>query len=95
MIGPEVSFYFETSQHDLASNSELIAYPNPAIDFISFKNITISKGQLNIYNADGKLNFNTVIHDNENIDISFLESGMFIYELLVDGQKYVGRFVTS
>lgn len=76
-----------------AANTKLSVYPNPATDVL---NISLSNGTaietVNIYNISGKLVNNTKLNGNQ-IDISQLNSGVYMVEVLTANGSFKTKFV--
>lgn len=76
-----------------ATNTTLSVYPNPATDVL---NISLSNGTtietVNIYNISGKLVNNTKLNGNQ-IDISQLNSGVYMVEVLTANGSFKTKFV--
>lgn len=75
------------------SSTNLSVYPNPATDVL---NISLSNGTtietVNIYNVSGKLVNNTKLNGNQ-IDISQLNNGVYMVELLTANGSFKTKFV--
>jgi len=65
-----------TRLNNIEENS-LSIYPNPAIDFITIIT-TENKYRVNIYNTDGILLFSQDVKGNKLINISSLQSGIYV-----------------
>ena len=74
-------------------NTTLSVYPNPATDVL---NISLSNGTsietVNIYNVSGKLVNNTKLNGNQ-IDISQLNNGVYMVEVLTANGTFKTKFV--
>jgi len=72
---------------DIEDEVDLLVYPNPAVDqiFIEFSNAAIVQ-EISIYNQLGQ-NLLQIKHYSNYIDVSFLEPGTYIIELVTDKTK--------
>jgi len=86
----------QLSTKDFENNSfDFQFYPNPTNQMI---NVRIEKGDysINIYSADGKIvlsNSEELISGLKILDVSFLENGMYYFELIRGNQKSVKKFI--
>ncbi|MDO5759753.1 MAG: T9SS type A sorting domain-containing protein [Bacteroidota bacterium] len=80
--------YFKNtlSLNDLSIENEIFVYPNPAKDYLKIFDNSPSKKQISLYSLDGKLILQSSVVNNESVDISFLEKG--IYLLKCNGQTF-------
>jgi hypothetical protein len=62
---------------DTNGNSKVLLYPNPAQEFIKFSGIDKSS-QYNIYNILGSKIASGIISDNEALEISLLDKGLYL-----------------
>ena len=67
----------------LEDENRISLYPNPAVDFIFFKNLKSENNRVSIYTVSGILVFTTLLKS-EIMDISNLNKGMYI--LKIDNQ---------
>jgi len=76
------------------NNLDLNIYPNPAIDNIAI-NIrqNNSKITVNIYNLLGELQYNSLLENNTNVDISNLANGVYIIEVINDEEIKKAKFI--
>ncbi|MGB3841667.1 MAG: T9SS type A sorting domain-containing protein [Bacteroidales bacterium] len=82
-----VAFYIatpvNTENFDLCNNYSL--YPNPSSGKIYLKKSFTNEAIITIYNPYGIKVYESLIENNE-IDISMLSDGLYIYRILVDGE---------
>lgn len=67
----------------LNDENRISLYPNPAVNFISFKNFKSENSKVCIYSTSGILVFTTILQS-ETLDISNLNKGIYI--LKIDNQ---------
>jgi len=87
------------SEHDLVSTQEkqstenIKVYPNPASNYInvSFANNTKDAILFNLFNIQGQIVLSKTIKNNEQINISNLPKGMYLYNILVNGDVFSGK----
>ena len=73
--------------------SKIKIFPNPATRIIYFDNFYPNKQKrINVYNISGKLEFSAK-HVNNCIDISELNSGLYLIEILCEHKKKFAKFV--
>jgi BspA type Leucine rich repeat region (6 copies)/Secretion system C-terminal sorting domain len=70
---------------------EMQVYPNPFRDVLNIKGSQNST--LKIYNISGQQVFSENIHENENIDLRYLPSGVYMLKMLNDGKSGFVRLV--
>lgn len=71
-------------------------YPNPSSDFITLETSLTGYLTINIFNIDGKLvqtsSFNTEAGKNPTIQISHLNEGIYIIQVIVNKNAFWGKF---
>ena len=79
---------------ETAKSEVLNAYPNPSSDVLYLDNTLNSA--VNIYSIDGKM-IESFISDNKlsKIDVSSLENGMYMFEVIANGGSSKGKFVIN
>ena len=81
-----------TEQENLLKSS-MVQYPNPAIDLLNIINIRKGK-KLEIYSLNGKKILSKKINENEDrisIDISDLNSGIYLYKIGNETNKFIKK----
>ncbi|MCH8317637.1 MAG: T9SS type A sorting domain-containing protein, partial [Bacteroidetes bacterium] len=75
-------------QYSMIKN-KIIVYPNPANDLIhiTFSNSEFSPYTLNIYNVTGQLKVSKIITSDAVIDISDLQSGLYLLNIYNDRDR--------
>lgn len=73
-------FSLYTSLNNLFGSSTLAAYPNPAIDIISFKNIADTQTVITIFNLTGSKICDLPISNNS-VNIASLEKGIYLIKV--------------
>lgn len=98
IVIPNQSVYIYTDStvrvEEIALQDIVTFYPNPADDYLIFESIkeSISIDKISIYDQMGSIVFKkSSISDR--IDISALQSGIYIIELIVNGNIYFERLV--
>jgi len=82
-------------------NNYLNVYPNPAYHLLFIdmeeKLRTSEKLQIHIYSIDGRKVYSHLLQTKERIqvDVSTLESGLYLIEMQSKSKKYVGKFVKN
>ena len=59
---------------------DMVLYPNPARDKVTFQNVTGTQ-TLKIYALDGRLMKTLFVTDNQSVDISFLPTGLYLFNV--------------
>ena len=72
---------------------ELLVYPNPANDFIHFVLPNVTGLQVKIYSILGTLCAEKTFNEAGYIDVSNLEEGLYVYELIAPQKMAVGKFI--
>lgn len=76
---------------DLSGN--ITIYPNPATNFLTFENNFLEENKhIRIYSLDGTVKLETKIKSNT-INISSLESGAYIIEVILSNKRYTSNFL--
>ena len=81
------------------SINELIAktteiYPNPAKNVLNIVSYTVGIEKINIYNVNGQLVLNTDVNNNQKtINISSLESGIYIVDILSENSSVKRKLI--
>jgi hypothetical protein len=86
--------------HEQAADANVLnVYPNPAYNQITldFGDLVFSKAEITIYNLLGENVSDRVIGNGNatTIDISNLDAGIYLMEVLVDGNKMVKRIIKN
>lgn len=83
LISAIQKLYFQPtlSIDDFQLAENLFIYPNPARDYIKVANSNNEKQTLTVYSLDGKLLIQGKYANDEKIDISLLEKGMYIVKI--------------
>jgi len=63
------------------SFNQVLVYPNPVNDKVHFVLGLYNNLELNIYNVSGELVHNMFLENSKTLDLSFLQSGVYIYNL--------------
>jgi uncharacterized repeat protein (TIGR01451 family) len=64
----------------LPIDQEIMFYPNPSSKVVYFKNIE-TQTTVYVYDITGRLLINTIIHDSRSLDISSLDSGVYLVKV--------------
>jgi len=93
----EQSFFFSYTGTENLKNEivNFSLYPNPAKDFIifTFQDSGKENFSLNIYSLQGKKIKQQQINNNEKIDVSDFEKGVYFFNILGDDSHYTQRLV--
>ncbi len=85
----------QVSQQENYPEKEILIYPNPAKDFISFI-LKKESTQLSIFNAQGQLLDHRFLQKRETrIAVNDYAAGIYFYSLLSEGMGYAGKFVVE
>jgi len=79
-------------------HNRIDVFPNPTTDKIAFinNNEAINNARLNIYSITGKLVRTEMIESNNSIDVSKLESGMYLIRVETkEGKIYTSKFIKN
>ncbi|MFT4533901.1 MAG: hypothetical protein ACJA1A_000055 [Saprospiraceae bacterium] len=89
---------FDVLKVNFESEKEVYSFPNPSNGHIS---ITTGKTQsdqssiIRIYDQIGKLKLTDQISNNEPVDLSFLESGIYTIQIIKEGNTYTHQHIIS
>ncbi len=72
---------------------QVVLYPNPATNFISFQGNSSEKVNLKIFDISGKLILDQRLTTNQKIDVSNINSGIYLYSLTTENSIQTGKFV--
>lgn len=83
------------TKNTLDNNSDLVIYPNPANNEIRITNSNNYKEKfvINIIDLLGRNIISTTLNNNETIDISTLNNGVYLMEIIANGNKTTKKFV--
>ena len=73
----------------------VIVFPNPTNDFVAFKFSGNKEAQLLLYNSTGQQVLNQQIVSNEKAEIASLSEGIYLYNIVVNGKSFTGKFLKS
>lgn len=75
-------------------NNYFKIYPNPAHDFLNFEiESQVSSSKIEIFSLTGNKLKSIELGNSQRIEVSDLTSGMYIYNLDLDGKKYSGTII--
>lgn len=83
------------TKNTLDNNKDLVIYPNPANNEIRITNSNNYKEKfvINIIDLLGRNIISTTLNNNETIDISTLNNGVYLMEIIANGNKTTKKFV--
>jgi hypothetical protein len=84
---------YTNSLMDLDENVQLIVYPNPVDDEMHFAEVSFTNCEIVFYSIDGKEVMRQKIQDQNKIDVSLLQSGSYVIQILVDDAVYTAKFI--
>ncbi|MBK7128281.1 MAG: T9SS type A sorting domain-containing protein [Crocinitomicaceae bacterium] len=73
--------------------SAIQIYPNPAQQEVTFTGVSTENSNLIMYSLDGKEVLHKQMQGEHNVDISDLESGIYLVKLVVDNTLYTAKFI--
>jgi hypothetical protein len=73
-------FSLYTSLNNVFGSSALSVFPNPALDIISFKNLTDTPTLISVFNVTGSKVCDLLINNNS-VDISSLRKGIYLMKV--------------
>jgi len=89
----QVGFYTATGEPATAEPLEL--WPNPATETVTLRFLPAG-GQAQIFDLNGRLRFEgTVTDGNRTLDVSGLESGMYVVRYRAEGKVWQGKLVVQ
>jgi hypothetical protein len=83
---------FLSIQPTLESN-KFIVYPNPTSVDLYFNGISFNNAEMVVYSIDGKEVMRQKIQDQPKIDVSLLQSGSYVIQILSDDEVYTAKFI--
>lgn len=87
---PEDPIGINTNYND---NQKILLYPNPAGDYVKIANIT-DNSNLKIFDSKGRLLSNTIVCNNEIVNVSDLKTGIYTFKITYkNGEIRLQRFV--
>ncbi|GAA0893971.1 hypothetical protein GCM10009122_36510 [Fulvivirga kasyanovii] len=94
----EVKYYYSSSNLILSSKKTLEGnakvYPNPASNYITFINpASLEGGLLEIWDSSGTLVLKTEMRNEEQLDISTLPFGLYIYHIVFNNKVASGKLM--
>lgn len=75
-------FVNTTGIAEIAETNDITAYPNPAKEFVNFKNLPIGDMNVDVFNMSGiRVIAGKVISSNQSLDIRFLTEGIYFVKI--------------
>ncbi|XOV67512.1 MAG: YCF48-related protein [Fluviicola sp.] len=71
----------------------LSLYPNPTNGILFWDCDSCKEGEVQIFDWQGKLIYDGVVISKQSIDLSVLNSGVYVFQFTSDNQRYIFRFV--
>lgn len=68
-------------------------YPNPASDVISLKTTKLQQARLHIYSISGKLLLNKPVQEQQRVDVSRLEAGIYLIKVFSENNVYQAKLL--
>ena len=95
MVYVDVISNIMTSNKSSDKKKEIIVYPNPATNQLAIGNLPIGNWQFTINDAIGKEIYcqNIINSTQSTIDISYLNNGVYFYQLSNSNEILRGKFV--
>ena len=82
---------FPASVPSVNNNKDHTPYPNPATTEIQFKNV-LDRPDIKIYDAAGKLMIYSRLNGNQPLEVKYLPSGQYFYQMDIDNHTEKGKF---
>ena len=96
-VEKETYVYSDDNTTDLfeVNKNMLVAYPNPASDFLNFRvsGTDVNKVNLSVTNLHGQLILNQPILIEETIDVSQIPNGLYVYTLEFNQKSISGKII--
>lgn len=84
----------DTTELEPPTEQELVLVPNPAQDEVIIKNyIPMTEAEITIYSADGSVVKNLILREDESIDISNLQQGVYFIQIKSNGISMIKKLV--
>lgn len=89
-----INFYSEHSRTSIDGfDNEIIAlYPNPVSDNLQIR-LAIKSAKFELYDIKGNKLLSKEINNSETLDLKNYKKGIYIYHILSDGEKHIGRLL--
>ena len=71
----------------------LQVYPNPAVNSLKFSLDNLSETSVAVYDTNGRRVLETSIDQNNSIDVSGLNKGVYLIQLEIEGQTVSKQFI--
>lgn len=92
----KIKYYFY-SKHILSVNNisgiSVSVYPNPAMDYLFFKNGSNAILKITIYDSQGILILSKNMSEEEEISVGHLKTGLYFYIIQEDDKLFSGKFL--
>lgn len=79
---------------DFSNNDHFSIYPNPSTDYITIQFSSLENETLQIYNSLGQLVKETIVANNDRVDVSQLASGIYIIRVQQNAPKVL-KFIKN
>lgn len=92
------NFYYTSFQYaglddEINMDKTISVYPNPYYDVVTFESNLQNKAILEIYNSLGEVVYKVEIENHHKIDLSSLESGVYLYKLKTNNSINQGKIL--
>jgi len=91
------TYYFseQTVGITSASAAGIEVFPNPTNDFITFNIENTNSTTVQLYDAQGKHLRTQALAQSNQLSVRHLNSGVYFYQLMYDGEMYGGKFIVK
>lgn len=73
--------------------TSLLLYPNPTTDFLYLYGREMERREIRLFDFSGKKILKTTINNSSEIDVRYLPSGMYFYQILTENQILSGKIM--
>jgi hypothetical protein len=68
-------------------------YPNPTSEMVNFSSPILKNSQVSIVDVNGKEVLSTLVSNQNNINVSNLENGVYFIQVTIEGKKRIKKFI--
>jgi len=74
---------------------DILIFPNPTDEVIFFDIKNTTPATIQLYDAQGKYLRRQALAQDNQLSVRHLDSGVYFYQLLIDGEIFGGKFVVK
>lgn len=96
VLGNKTIYYYSDINASLPNNSQtpiINLYPNPVTDYLTINCGSYPQVTFELFDLQGRKLMSKVVNNSETINMTELNNGTYVYQLLMDNKKQSGKIV--